>query len=163
DSFAAGIDISGPYPGNETTPGYSYANALYELLKENHPNLELKKFARSGEISDGLIANQLTNATSFMKAFKGLIIPSLKEAGGEGVQYAATTYFDSFSFYAMLDDSLVSLYINNGFKVADLRYVITNNTICNYTYWCDYKNWHPNSNGGRAIANVLFSNLSSIS
>ncbi|CAG8630598.1 21024_t:CDS:1 [Cetraspora pellucida] len=213
DSFAAGVDISGPYPGNKITPSYSYANALYKLLKKHtnlkskkvahHTNIKLKKFARSGETSDGLIANQLTNATNFMKSNPGLtkvvtitigkndfnhcfppyktsnitkclghalnhlvknlnekIIPCLKEAGGEGVQYAATTYYNYFSYFKMLDDKLVSLYVNNGFEVIDIKHIITDDMICDYTHWCNYKDWHPNLNGGRAIASVLFHKLS---
>ncbi|CAG8490687.1 12566_t:CDS:2 [Cetraspora pellucida] len=213
DSFAAGVDISGPYPGNKITPSYSYANAFHKLLKKhgkkhtnlkskNFANIKLKKFARSGETSDGLIANQLTNATNFMKSNPGStklvtitigkndfnhcfppskpsnltecldhalnhlvknlnkkIIPSLKEAGGEGVQYAATTYYNYFSYFKMLDDKLVSLYVNNGFEVIDINHIITDDMICDYTHWCGYKDWHPNSNGGRAIARLLFRKL----
>ncbi|CAG8834946.1 24870_t:CDS:1, partial [Racocetra persica] len=128
DSFPSGVSISGTPPGNKTFPAYSYVDALYDLLKKNNANLEFKKFARGGEPSDGLIANQLDNVTNFMKSNSGLtkfvtittgindfrncpnstnfsecfksslnnlmnnlnntIIPRLKEAGGEGVQYA---------------------------------------------------------------------------
>ncbi|CAG8490668.1 12565_t:CDS:1, partial [Cetraspora pellucida] len=192
DSFPSGVSISGLPPGNKIFPAYSYADALYDMLKKKNTNLELKKFARGGEPSDDLIINQLNNVTNFMKSNSGLtklvtittgindfrncsnstnfsecfksklnnltsnlnnmIIPRLKEAGGEGVQYVGTTYF----FYPSLDDSLVSIYSANGFKVVDFRRIITNDTKCDYTYQCKYGDIHPTPNGSQAIANVLF-------
>ncbi|RIB10967.1 hypothetical protein C2G38_145035 [Gigaspora rosea] len=89
------------------------------------------------------------------------IIPMLKEAGGEGAQYAATTYFDTIPYHDLLADRLIDIYTKNGFKVVDLRQIITNDTICNYTYWCKHHNGHPNVIGSRIIADVLFSKLSS--
>ncbi|CAG8516062.1 24255_t:CDS:1, partial [Dentiscutata erythropus] len=88
------------------------------------------------------------------------IIPLLKKAGGKGVQYVATTYFNSFPDVDLLADKLISIYIENGFKVVDLRNIITDDTVCNYTLWCNFNKKHPNVAGSRAIADVLFSNLS---
>ncbi|CAG8479405.1 17603_t:CDS:1, partial [Gigaspora margarita] len=172
DSFAAGVEITGPPPGNRTTPAYSYANALYDLLKVKYPNLELLKLGISGETSDGLIEYQLNNATDFMTSHKGLtkfititigandihrthlinnlnntIIPQLKEAGGENVQYMASTYYKNTS----LAYNLIDVYGKNGFKVVDLRTIITNDTLCNYTYLCTYNDIHLNEAGNRAV------------
>ncbi|RIB14357.1 hypothetical protein C2G38_1661958 [Gigaspora rosea] len=155
DSFAAGVEIT---PENRTTPAYSYANALYDLLKVKYPNLELLKLGISGETSDGLINYQLNRATDFMTSHKGstkfititigkndihrthlinnlnnIIIPQLKEAGGENVQYTSTYYRNTSLAYDLID-----VYGKNGFKVVDLRTIITNNTLCNYTYLCTY-------------------------
>ncbi|RIB00687.1 hypothetical protein C2G38_2233408 [Gigaspora rosea] len=87
------------------------------------------------------------------------IIPMLKEAGGKGVQYGATTNYNVYLNSNELDDSLIKVYSENGVKVADMRNIITNETACNYTYLCDYHNGHPNVNGSHAIADVLYSNL----
>ncbi|CAG8827407.1 28994_t:CDS:2, partial [Gigaspora margarita] len=84
------------------------------------------------------------------------IIPMLKEAGGESVQYAATTYFNAFPYFNLLDDRLIDVYTGNGFKVADLRHIITNESVCNYSYWCKGHHGHPNKLGSRAIADVIF-------
>ncbi|RIB02608.1 hypothetical protein C2G38_862337 [Gigaspora rosea] len=88
------------------------------------------------------------------------IIPTLKEAGGEGVQYWATTYHNINLNDNALYDSLIKVYNENGVKVVDMRNIITSETACGYTYLCNYKNHHPNVNGSHAIANVLYGNLS---
>ncbi|CAG8738222.1 SGNH hydrolase-type esterase domain-containing protein [Gigaspora rosea] len=180
DSYAVG---DRPLPGNNTTPAYSYANALYDLLKGKHQNLELLKLGISGISSDGLINKELNNATDFMKSHIGsimlititigtndfhkcfknslnhlmkilnnIVIPQLKEAGGENVQYMASTYY----LLPSLDDSLIDVYSKNGFKVVDLRTIITNDTMCNYTYWCTNRDRHPNHEGHRVIGEHFY-------
>src|SRR5947207_182950 len=81
DSFAAGVECT---PKGCISPAYSYANALYELLKKDHSNLELIKYGCSGVTSNGIInqnrcnkANpdysQLDQAVDFMKSNEGMI------------------------------------------------------------------------------------------
>ncbi|RIB15444.1 hypothetical protein C2G38_2247633 [Gigaspora rosea] len=192
DSFAEGLKITGPLPGNRTFPAYSYADALHYLLSKKYKNLELLKYGRGGHTSDDLINKQLNKTIDFVKSNSGLtklititigtndvskcnstnntcyynkldnlknnlnniIIPKLKEAGGEGVKYAASTYF----WYPSLEDTLVDIYNKNEFKVADLRSIInfSNNTICNYTYWCEYHDVHPNTDGVNAIGGLFY-------
>ncbi|CAG8632623.1 13614_t:CDS:1, partial [Dentiscutata heterogama] len=198
DSFARGVGD----PEYKPPRCYSYADALYERLKEYNTKLEIKKISKGGITTKKFIANYLEKTTKFMKSHKGLIklvtitigkndftgcsnsskpnisvclqrklekitynlnntiIPMLKKAGGKGVQYVATTYFNSFPDVDLLADKLISVYMENGFKVVDLRNIITNDTVCNYTLWCNYNKRHPNVAGSRAISNVLFSNLS---
>ncbi|CAG8829138.1 5180_t:CDS:2, partial [Gigaspora margarita] len=149
DSFAYGVRDSDDVPPR----CYAYTDALYERLKENIPNFEFRKkhFAKGGVTTTSIITNQLLNATKFMKSHSGLIkFVTINigrndfEAGGEGAQYAATTYFDTFPYHDLLADRLIDLYTENGFKVVDLRQIITNDTICNYTHWCKHHNGHPN-------------------
>ncbi|CAG8466710.1 3366_t:CDS:1, partial [Dentiscutata heterogama] len=190
DSFARGVF---KLKDNKTPHAYSYADALYERLKETNPNLVLKKFARGGQTTETLISDQLKRATKFMKRNSGLIklititigtnefsgctskcnnrlhkivynlnnkiIPMLKKAGGEGVQYWATTYHNIRLNSNPLDDSLIKVYNENGVKVVDMRKIITNETACSYTYACDYHDKHPNINGSHAIADVIYNNL----
>ncbi|CAG8776650.1 21606_t:CDS:2 [Cetraspora pellucida] len=92
---------------------------------------------------------------------KNKIIPELKKVGGEGVQYLATTYHNVRNNFDALDNSLIKVYNENGVKVVDMRKIITNETGCIYTYWCNYRNGHPNINGSRAVADVLYTNIAS--
>ncbi|CAG8696476.1 11701_t:CDS:2, partial [Gigaspora margarita] len=87
-----------------------------------------------------------------MDNLNNIVIPQLKEAGGENVQYMASTYY----LLPSLDDSLIDVYSKNGFKVVDLRTIITNDTMCNYTYWCTNRDRHPNHEGHRAIGEHFF-------
>ncbi|CAG8574973.1 255_t:CDS:1 [Diversispora eburnea] len=215
DSFAAGVEpIS---PNKSISPAFSYANALYDLLKKNYSNLKLIKYGCSGETSDGLINynkcsknpkySQLNQAIDFMNSHRGMvkfvtinigvndlhkychdkdldgkcgskvlknlsnnlidvIIPKLKEAGGEGVQYAGSTYFHRFT--NDLNDLSVKIYRENGFRVADIRSVFGTNgdpsefkrRVCLYTNSCNkYNNSHPNVPGSREIGNLYHKEL----
>ncbi|CAG8826899.1 13463_t:CDS:1, partial [Dentiscutata erythropus] len=75
-----------------------------------------------------------------------IIIPKLKDAGGEDIQYAASLYYFHGHLDNGLSDGLTDVYSKNGFKVVDLRTIITSDTKCNYTY-CNYHNPHPNKVG----------------
>ncbi|RIB16860.1 hypothetical protein C2G38_2089757, partial [Gigaspora rosea] len=100
------------------------------------------------------------NAECDIRLFKILhnlnntIIPMLKEAGGESVQYWATTYHNLRLNNNALYDSLIKVYNENGVKVVDMRNIVTNETACSYTYLCDYHNGHLNVNGSHAIADL---------
>jgi hypothetical protein len=214
DSYAAGVD---PTINGHISPTYSYADALYGLLKKDHDNLKLIKYACSGVTSDGVIKEDLCNknntnysqldqAVDFMKSNKGLvkfvtiivgtndlhvceddndkcnskvldkisnnlnkvIIPKLKEAGGESVIYAGSTYYNPSR--NSLDDRLLTVYHANGFKVADMRTIFdTNNTaeyktnLCFYTNYCDkYHDSHPNVIGSYLIGDQHYKVLTSI-
>ncbi|CAG8731772.1 2768_t:CDS:2 [Dentiscutata erythropus] len=187
DSYAAGVEITGPSPEKYTTSAYSYVDALYDLLKAKYKNLELIKLGISGKTSDGLINDELTNfmkshygltkfititigtndmhickndaSECFNKALnnltnnlKNIIIPQLKEAGGENVHYMASTYY----LNPLLDDRLIDIYSKNGFKVVDLRTIITDYTRCSYTYTCTHNNSHPNEDGSYAIGKAFY-------
>ncbi|CAG8506532.1 2606_t:CDS:2 [Racocetra persica] len=69
DSFAHGVFK----PSDKVVHSYSYADALYERLKETNPNIVLKKFAHGGHNTGKLISEQLGEATKFMKHNRGLI------------------------------------------------------------------------------------------
>ncbi|CAG8759544.1 6766_t:CDS:2, partial [Gigaspora margarita] len=142
--------------------------ALYERLKENIPNLEFrKKHCAKGGATTTSCSPKNPNISECLQTklkkitnnLNNMIIPMLKEAGGGGAQYAATTYFDIFPYHDLLANRLIDIYTENGFKVVDLRQIITNDTICNYTHWCKHHNGHPNVIGSHVIADVLLSKL----
>ncbi|CAG8651035.1 3633_t:CDS:1 [Ambispora gerdemannii] len=163
-SGATSDDIVSLDKCNQENPKYSQLDQVINFMKSNRGlvkfvtiNIGVNDFHRyrNDKDIDGCFSKILKNISNNLT---DIIIPKLKEAGGEGVRYAASTYFQRST--NDLDDLLVKIYSENGFRVADIRSVFGTNgdpaefkrRVCLYTNSCNkHNNSHPNVEGSRAI------------
>ncbi|CAG8534011.1 13257_t:CDS:1 [Ambispora leptoticha] len=172
-SGATSDDLINQDKCNKNQTNYSQLDQAIDFMKSHRGMVkfvtinigvnDIHRYCDNTGVNDECVSEASENVSNNLN----VIISKLKEAGGELVQYAGSTYFHKFT--NSLDDLLVKIYSENGFRVADIRTVFDTNgdpsefskKVCLYTNSCNkFNNSHPNVQGSEAIGLLYYNEFS---